>query len=257
VLEYDDVMNKQREIIYTKRKNILERDDLKEIILDTIKDVIEKSVDTTINPSDYPEKWDLDTLSSQMSPLFSGDIISDVINRDKISGCKWNPGTLKEKLVEKAYKIYDEREMKYTPDVMRRLEKIISLNVIDSMWRGHLLEMDYLKEGIGLRAIGQRDPLVEYRREAFNLFRELIDEIKFDTVRLLYNVRVVKKEEQEKMGVEKPVGVANLTASGPSKTVASTRQAGTVTRKKKIGRNDPCPCGSGKKYKNCCGRYVT
>ncbi len=257
VLEYDDVMNKQREIIYTKRKNILERDDLKEIILDTIKDVIEKSVDTTINPSDYPEKWDLDTLSSQMSPLFSGDIISDVINRDKISGCKWNPGTLKEKLVEKAYKIYDEREMKYTPDVMRRLEKIISLNVIDSMWRGHLLEMDYLKEGIGLRAIGQRDPLVEYRREAFNLFRELIDEIKFDTVRLLYNVRVVKKEEQEKMGVEKPVGVANLTASGPSKTGASTRQAGTVTRKKKIGRNDPCPCGSGKKYKNCCGRYVT
>jgi len=256
VLEYDDVMNKQREIIYVRRKKILEEENLKSVALDNIRDVVTKSVDIHINPSDYPESWDLDTLSSYMSPLFSLDIIGAVIDRENLAGSKWNTGMLKEKLLEKAYEIYEERESKYSPEVIRKMEKIVMLNVIDNMWRGHLLEMDYLKEGIGLRAIGQRDPLVEFKNEAFGLFKELIEEIQFETVKLLYNVRIVSREEQqeeEKQRAQRNLDITNVTSSGPSKTGVSTLQAKPAAGKK-IGRNDPCPCGSGKKYKKCCGR---
>jgi len=258
VLEYDDVMNKQREVIYARRKNILEKDNLRQTVLDMIKDVVEKSVDIYINPSDYPESWDLDALSNYISPVFSKDIVSEVIDKKKISENKWSVDVLKEKILEKAYEIYEERENRYSPEVIRKLEKIVMLNVIDNMWRGHLLEMDYLKEGIGLRAIGQRDPLVEYKREGFNLFKELIEEIKFDTVRLLYNVRIMTKEEQEEQKAEEQkaqrrLEITNVTTSGPSKSGVGTLQAKPVTARK-IGRNEPCPCGSGKKYKKCCGR---
>ncbi len=250
VLEYDDVMNKQREIIYARRKKILEEDDLKQTALDMIKDVVDKSVDLHINPADYPENWDLKTLANFISSIFSVNIISGIVNEEEIEKSKLNAGVLKEKLLEKAYRIYEKREESYSSPIIRKLEKIVMLNVIDGMWRGHLLEMDYLKEGIGLRAIGQRDPLVEYKREAFGLFKELIEEIKFDTVKLLYNARIIPKGEQE---TAKSQPLKNLVTSGPSKTGVKTLKARPVTSKK-IGRNDPCPCGSGKKYKKCCGR---
>lgn len=257
VLEYDDVMNKQREIIYARRKKILEEENLKTVALEMIKDVITKIVNLYINPSDYPESWDLDALSNYINPLFSVDIIASVIDRENINWNKWNINILKEKLLEKAYGIYGEREDKYSSDVIRKTEKIIMLNVIDNMWREHLLEMDYLKEGIGLRAIGQRDPLVEFKNEAFNLFKELIEEIKFDTVRLLYNVRIVtgeeQREEEKKQRAWEKLEITGVATSGPPKTGVSTLQAKPV-KVKKIGRNDPCPCGSGKKYKKCCGR---
>ncbi len=251
VLEYDDVMNKQREVIYSRRKKILEEENLMQTARDMIKDVIEDSVNIHINPGDYPESWNLDALSNYMGPLIPGNIVADIIDREKITSSKWTIGLLKEKLVERASRIYQERENTYSSPVIRRLEKIVMLNVIDNMWRGHLLEMDYLKEGIGLRAIGQRDPLVEYKREAFNLFKELIEEIKFDTVRLLYNARIVARDEQETTAPEHRV--SNVVTSGPVE--AGTRSLKTKTAAaKKIGRNDPCPCGSGKKYKKCCGR---
>lgn len=250
VLEYDDVMNKQREVIYTRRRKILEEENLKPTALDMIKDVVDGSVDIHINPADYPENWDLKTLSNFTASLFSVDVISDIAGKEEIEKSKWNTGILKEKLLEKAYQIYEERENSYSSPVIRKLEKIVMAKVIDSMWRGHLLEMDYLKEGIGLRAIGQRDPLVEYKREAFNLFKELIDEIKFDTVKLLYNARIVPRDKQETAGRQE---IRNLATNGPSKTGTKLLKAKPVTSKK-IGRNDPCPCGSGKKYKKCCGR---
>ena len=260
VLEYDDVMNKQREIIYARRRKILEEENLKTVALDMVRDVIIKSVDLYVNPSEYPENWGLDALSNYINPLFSVDIVSAVIDREKAEWKNWRVNNLKEKLFEKACEIYNEREVEYSPDVMRKMEKIVMLSVIDNMWRGHLLEMDYLKEGIGLRAIGQRDPLVEFKNEAFNLFKELMEEIKFDTVRLLYNVRIVTKEEkQEKEDSYKAAAKLNLTnitnvaTSGPSSSGVSTLQAKPI-KVKKIGRNDPCPCGSGKKYKKCCGK---
>jgi len=220
VLEYDDVMNKQREVIYAKRKKILDEENLRPAACDMIKDVVDRSVDIHINPGDYPENWDLETLSNYMTPLFSTGIVTDVIDRKKFIESKWDISILKEKLAERAYQIYEERENNYSSPVIRRLEKIVMLNVIDNMWREHLLEMDYLKEGIGLRAIGQRDPLVEYKREAFHLFKELIEEIKFDTVRLLYNVRIVTREEQEKQKAVRENGVKNIVTSGPLKTGA-------------------------------------
>jgi preprotein translocase subunit SecA len=253
VLEYDDVMNKQREVIYARRKKILEEENLRSVACDMIKDIIDRSVDIHINPGDYPENWDLETLSNYITPLFSRDIITDIIDRKKIGESKWDISILKEKLAERAYRIYEERENNYSPPVIRKLEKIVMLNVIDNMWRGHLLEMDYLQEGIGLRAIGQMDPLVEYKRETFNLFKELIEEIKFDTVRLLYNVRIVTREEQEKQKTVRENEVTNIVTSGPLEAGSIALQTKPVTAKK-IGRNDPCPCGSGKKYKKCCGR---
>ncbi|HEY4695602.1 MAG TPA: preprotein translocase subunit SecA [Candidatus Hydromicrobium sp.] len=253
VLEYDDVMNKQREVIYTRRKNILEGENLRSVALDMIKDVIARGVDIHINPGDYPENWDLDALSNYMSPLFSTNTIADVIDGKKLGKDRWDISILKEKLTEKAYQIYEEREKNYSSPVIRKLEKIVMLNVIDNMWRGHLLEMDYLKEGIGLRAIGQMDPLVEYKREAFNFFKELIEEIKFDTVRLLYNVRIVTREEQEKQNAVRGHEVTNMVTGGPLKSGVQTLRTKPVPAKK-IGRNEPCPCGSGKKYKKCCGK---
>jgi preprotein translocase subunit SecA len=253
VLEYDDVMNKQREVIYGRRKKILEEENLRSVACDMIKDIIDRSVDIHINPGDYPENWDLETLSNYITPLFSRNIITDIIDRKKIGESKWDISILKEKLAERAYRIYEERENSYSPPVIRKLEKIVMLNVIDNMWRGHLLEMDYLQEGIGLRAIGQMDPLVEYKRETFNLFKELIEEIKFDTVRLLYNVRIVTREEQEKQKTVRENEVTNIVTSGPLEAGSIALQTKPVTAKK-IGRNDPCPCGSGKKYKKCCGR---
>lgn len=253
VLEYDDVMNKQREVIYGRRKKILEEENLRSVACDMIKDIIDRSVDIHINPGDYPENWDLETLSNYITPLFSRNIITDIIDRKKIGESKWDISILKEKLAERAYRIYEERENNYSPPVIRKLEKIVMLNVIDNMWRGHLLEMDYLQEGIGLRAIGQMDPLVEYKRETFNLFKELIEEIKFDTVRLLYNVRIVTREEQEKQKTVRENEVTNIVTSGPLEAGSIALQTKPVTAKK-IGRNDPCPCGSGKKYKKCCGR---
>lgn len=259
ILEYDDVMNKQREVIYTRRKNILEGEDLKPAALDMIKDVVAKGVDIHINPGDYPENWDLEELSNYINPIFSTNIVADVIDKNKAGKDKMDIGVLKEKLTERAYQIYEEREKNYTSPVIRKLEKIVMLNVIDNMWRGHLLEMDYLKEGIGLRSIGQLDPLVEYKREAFHFFKELVEEIKFDTVRLLYNLKIVTREEQEKQkeqdrkNVVRGQEVTNILTSGPVKSAVQTLQTRTETAKK-IGRNDPCPCGSGKKYKKCCGK---
>src|SRR4030043_478217 len=259
VLEYDDVMNKQGEVSYTRRKNILDGENLKPAALDMIKDVVAKGVDININPGDYPENWNLEELSNYMNPIFSTNIIADVIDKNKLGKDKMDIGALKGKLTERAYQIYEEREKNYTSPVIRRLEKIVMLNVIDNRWRAHLLEMDYLKEGIGLRSIGQMDPLVEYKREAFHFFKELIEEIKFDTVRLLYNVKIVTREEQEKQkehdrqNVVRGQEVTNILACGPVKTAVQTLKTRTETTKK-IGRNDPCPCGSGKKYKKCCGK---
>ncbi len=253
VLEYDDVINKQREVIYARRRDILGKDDLKQMAIDMIKDVTTKSVGMHISPSDYPENWDLENLSNYITPLFTAGMVNEVIDRKKIVEGKWSPERLKEELLNKVYGIYEKREDEYSSPVIRKLEKIVMLNVIDNMWRGHLLEMDYLKEGIGLRAIGQRDPLVEYKREAFQLFKELMEEIKFDTVKLLFNARIVKKEDQEEPEAKKGLKIGNVTASGPAKSGAGVLKTELVT-KKKIGRNDLCPCGSGKKYKHCCGR---
>jgi len=250
VLEYDDVMNKQREVIYARRKNILEQDDLKEIALKMLEDVIDASVSFHISDREYPEKWDLEGLGSFLGAIFKKDSISDILDRDRIVAEGWDIRKLKQELISRGVQLYGYREEEYSPGVIRKLEKIVMLNVIDNMWRGHLLEMDYLKEGIGLRAIAQKDPLVEYKHEAFNLFKQLIDEIKFDTVKLLFNARIATAGEQE---ARRNQELANISTSGPSAPEEKIKQPVRASSEK-VGRNEPCPCGSGKKYKKCCGK---
>jgi preprotein translocase subunit SecA len=250
VLQYDDVMNKQREVIYARRKNILEQEDLREIAVKMLEDVIDASVNFHINEREYPERWDIEGLENFLSAIFKKDSLSGVLDRDRMIEDRWDRATLKKELTERAKKLYGEREDEYTPETIRKLEKVVMLNVIDNMWRGHLLEMDYLKEGIGLRAIAQKDPLVEYKHEAFNLFKQLIDEIKFDTIKLLFNARIVAAEEQQQRQEQQ---LRNVSTSGPSAQEEKKKQP-VRANSRKVGRNDPCPCGSGKKYKKCCGK---
>ncbi len=244
VLEYDDVMNKQREIIYARRKKILEEQDLKKTALSMIEEVVEDTVATHINPHDYPENWDLEALSGALAAVF-GQKLVDLDLKDSDIRVE----QLKDKLKQEAQKAYGKREQELDPEVLRTLEKMVMLNVIDTRWREHLLEMDYLKEGIGLRAIAQRDPLVEYKHEAFSLFKGLIVDIKNDTVNLLFNARVAVKRPEIPIKT-----VDQVTTSGPAKTTREKVAARVSRDGKKVGRNDPCPCGSGKKYKKCCGR---
>ncbi len=253
VLEYDDVMNKQREVVYARRKKALETEDLRDSAVSMMADVIAAGVDSHINPGDYPEKWNLEDLAGYLGPLFPKDRAAEVLDREEFVSEKWDMAKLKERLTEETMNLYKGREDQYSPPVIRKLEKMVMLNVIDNMWRGHLLEMDYLKEGIGLRAIGQRDPLVEFKREAFHLFKELIGEIKYDTAKLLLSARIVSKEEQEKAEAKETADIKNLSTSGPAQSVSQAARKKTAAGEK-IGRNSPCPCGSGKKYKKCCGK---
>jgi len=250
VLQYDDVMNKQREVIYARRKNILEAEDLREAAVKMLEDVMDASVNFHINEREYPERWDLDGLENFLGAIFKKDSLSDILDRDRMVEDRWDREMLKKELTERAKKLYKEREDEYTPETIRKLEKVVMLNVIDNMWRGHLLEMDYLKEGIGLRAIAQKDPLVEYKHEAFNLFKQLIDEIKFDTIKLLFNARIMAAEEQQQRQEQQ---LRNVSTSGPSAPEEKKMQP-VRAKSDKVGRNDPCPCGSGKKYKKCCGK---
>jgi len=250
VLQYDDVMNKQREVIYSRRKNILIKDDLKDIAMKMLEDISDASVKFHINDREYPEKWDLEGLENFLGAIFKKERLSDILDREMIIEQKWDTAKLKDGIAARGKEIYQEREEEYSPQTIRRLEKMVMLNVIDNMWRGHLLEMDYLKEGIGLRAIAQKDPLVEYKHEGFSLFKQLIDEIKFDTVKLLLNARIVSAEQQQQARSQQ---LENVKTSGPS-APEQTRKQIIKTEAEKIGRNDPCPCGSGKKYKKCCGK---
>jgi len=219
VLQYDDVMNKQREVIYARRRNILEQEDLRDSAIKMLGDVVDACISMFINDREYPEKWDLEGPNNLLGTIFKKENLSDILDRERIIQQRWDAERLKKEITEKG---------------------------------GHLLEMDYLKEGIGLRAIAQKDPLVEYKHESFNLFKQLIDEIKFETVRLLFNARIITAQQQEELQNQK---LKNVSTNGPG--ISDQSKGKTVKLKtKKVGRNDPCPCGSGKKYKYCCGRNL-
>jgi len=239
VLEYDDVMNKQREVIYEERRRVLEGEDLRERVLDMIDDVMNAAVGIFTAESEYPEEWDWDGLLSyvnQICPL-SWD-------KESIDVNAMTREELVEKLIETARERYQERERELGEDILRDLERLVTLEVIDNKWREHLYEMDYLKEGIGLRAIGQRDPLIEYKSEAYDMFQAMIESIKEDALKYMFHVQVVREEPEVPKQRE-------FVTSGPGDAPQSQKPK---VNDDKIGRNDPCPCGSGKKYKKCCGK---
>ena len=236
VLEYDDVMNQQREVIYGQRRQILHGDNLRENIFFMIEKLIDQGMDLFANAKVHPEEWDFDGLIEYAVDLFAaeGDLKKsemENMSRDE----------LREDLLDAANENYDRREALFGADNMRELEKVVMLKVVDAKWMEHLDAMDMLRQGIGLRAYGQKDPLIEYKIEAFDMFGQMIEHIQEDIVRYIYRVNIVTQAEDR---------LAQATASHGEEAAGPKEP---VRVKEAVGRNEMCPCGSGKKYKKCCG----
>ena len=246
LLEYDDVMNMQREVIYKQRREVLEREDVKEVILSMIPDLTAPMVDEIANDQIPPEDWDWKHLEERFTTTFGLGLTIDEDMKPDIDAT-----TLDEKLVAIVQEAYDRREEELGAENMRHLERIILLQVVDTLWKEHLLNMDHLKEGIGLRGYGQKDPLIEYKKEGYEMFMGLMDTIKAQTVSTLFRVQLVREDEVDALAREQRARQQEMEMRRSDEEAART----PVTRSgDKVGRNAPCPCGSGKKYKRCCGR---
>jgi preprotein translocase subunit SecA len=232
LLEYDDVMETQRRVIYQERKKILTRENLKDSVLSIMNDYLTEIAETYI-PKDQVGVWDLEGFVSELKNTFNIDIdiqkIKERTYDEILSMCK-----------ERISNRYEEKEREIGPELLRQAEKFIMLRVVDTHWIEHLENMDFLKEGIGLRAYGQRDPLIEYKKEAYEMFQDMLSGIRRDISRFLMRLEITPEKIENK-----PVAVISQSQGSTARKPLKT---------KKIGRNDPCPCGSGKKYKYCCGR---
>ncbi len=247
LLEYDDVMNKQRETIYAIRRSALEGKDQKDYALGIAEDLARGLVDTFCPREEHPQKWNLAQFSGEVLGQFGIDL--KAVGLDPSS---FTHDQLADALVEKVRQRYEEKEALFGPPMMRWLERRIILDIVDTQWKDHLLSLDHLKEGIGLRGYGQKDPLVEFKKEAFTLFEEMMGRIDSETIRYLFLIQPARPEEEareierrqrrQQQQLQYQAGPAQAEAPKPVRTGA------------KVGRNDPCPCGSGKKYKKCCGK---
>ena len=240
LMEYDKVNNDQREIIYAERARVLNGENMRDAIIKMIYDIIESQVDMFIRDDQAPKDWDMAGLSQSML-----EIIPFKLNLTEADIEKLSKSEFKQMLKEEAVKLYEMKEAEFPePEHIRELERIVLLKVIDRKWMDHLDDLEQLKQGIGLMAYGQRDPAVEYKIQGFEMFNIMIDNIKIDTVKTLYHIQVEQKVEREEVA---EVTGTNKDDNGGVKKPKQRAEA-------KIYPNDPCPCGSGKKYKNCCGR---
>jgi preprotein translocase subunit SecA len=249
LLEYDNVMNKQREVIYSQRREVLGSEDLKDTVVEMIEEQSEGLVDFYTDEKEHPGDWDLkplqDAIYLQFLFRWSPSIEEDGLNRSR----------LKEMIFERAKDIYQKKEEEFGSPMLRYLEKVIMLQSIDYHWKDHLLAVDQLKEGIGLRGYGQKDPLIEYQKEAYQMFLEMLERIKKDMVEKLFAIQIAKEQEVKEIKMERKqtfvMSRGEAAQGGSGKT--EDGKGVTIRREgKKVGRNDPCPCGSGKKYKRCC-----
>ena len=238
LLEYDRVMSEQREIIYEERRRVLNGESMRDFVYKMITDITENCVDISINDDVDIEEWDLGELNTLLLPT----IPLEPITSERVKKPKKN--SLKQQLKEEAVKLYESKEAEFpTSEAIRELERVILLKVIDRKWMDHIDDMEQLRQGIGLQAYGQRDPLVEYKMSGYSMFEEMTQNIREETVRLLFHVKVEQKVEREQ--------VAKVTGTNKDESVA---KAPVKKENAKVYPNDPCPCGSGKKYKQCCGR---
>jgi preprotein translocase subunit SecA len=276
VLKYDDVMNTQRQVIYEQRRRVLDGEDLSEDVREWVHEVVETTV-SNATEGEFAEEWDLDTLVKQMQALYGTDITVEELREE----VELEREALIEEFVEDALETYDEREQLYGSELMREIERYVILQVVDSRWRGHLDSMDYLRDGIHLRAMAQKDPLVEYRAEGHAMFEELGQTIREEVVLTLFHAQVEVNEpppapEQGNGNLqyehETAAGAEAIAAAGsggdgggsggsgrvgtsfaPQAGGTATATAAAVNQHKDLGRNDPCWCGSGKKFKRCHG----
>ena len=244
VLEYDDVMNQQREVIYAERRKILRGEDLKENIFFMLDKIIESEMDQYANAKLYPEEWTLDGLIEDAEKIYAPE---GKLKKEELEAMSRDE--LEETLKKTARDAYAAREQLFGEENMRELEKVVMLRVVDNHWMEHLDRMDMLREGINLRAYGQRNPLVEYKIEALDMFEAMEAAIQTDIAKLMYRVSIVTQEQQQ---LQDRLQTARA-SHGEESSAAETKKK-PQRNKNDIGRNDPCPCGSGKKYKNCCGR---
>ena len=242
VLKYDEVMNEQREIIYKERRQVLDGESMKDVILKMIRDIVSQVVDRTISDEQAPEDWDFTQLNIELRSIIP--LTEYMPSADETKNMK--KAALKETLTEMALQAYADKESEFPdPESMREAERVVLLKTIDRKWMDHIDDMDQLRQGIGLQAYAQRDPLNEYKMAGYDMFNEMMASIREDTVKMMFRVKVEKPEEREQ--VAKVTGT-NKDDSGVKAPVRRNAP--------KIQPNDPCPCGSGKKYKQCCGRFA-
>ena len=265
LLKYDDVMNKQREVIYQRRSEILKKDDLKDLAREMMEELVDDLIETHTDEKSYPEEWDTEGLKREVYDHFQFLLDFDHQKLEEMT-----QESLRDLMVQEALGRYEEKETELGSPLMRRLEKVIMLEAIDHFWKEHLLGIDQLKEGIGLRGYGQKDPLIEYQKEGYEMFLDTLEEIRRGTVRNLFRFSVVSEQERDErrrrsqrmvltrgdmpqmMPEEMPQEMQDMAMAAEA---GGGRRIETVRRQgRKIGRNEPCPCGSGKKYKKCCGR---
>lgn len=239
LLEYDQINNEQREIIYEERRKVLDGDDMREDIIQMIRQLVEKYVGAVIGEDQLPEEWNLNELNEILIPMIPVKPV--VFDRERFEGI--TKADLIQQLQEEAVQLYEEKEAEFPEkEQIREIERVVLLKATDSRWMNHIDDMDQLRQGIGLQAFGQRDPVVEYRMQGYDMFNEMTESIREETVRMLMHVRIEEKVEREQ--------VAKVTGTNRD----DSANAPVVRKSEKVGRNDPCPCGSGKKYKHCCGR---
>ena len=240
LLKYDEVMNEQREVIYEERRRVLDGENMRNVIMKMITDIVENAVDLSISDEQTPEAWNLTELNSLLLSIIPLPPIT--LNEDQK---KMKKNELKHMLKESATKLYEAKEAEFPQaEQIRELERVVLLKVIDNKWMAHIDDMDQLREGIGLQAYGQKDPLVEYKMSGYEMFDAMTASIREDTVRTLYHIRVEQKVEREP--------AAKVTGTNKD----ASPQAPQKRETRKIYPNDPCPCGSGKKFKQCCGRQM-
>ncbi|HAV11532.1 MAG TPA: preprotein translocase subunit SecA [Candidatus Moranbacteria bacterium] len=268
VLEYDDIMNKQREVIYKKRKEILEMKDAKNDMMEYVKEEIEQVVSAYCTDEDF--LWDIEKIGTDVADIFpftkENETELKKIQNDKSKTEVDKKTAITDFIVDRAKHYYGQKEQEIGQDAMRNVEKAIILQTIDTLWMNHLDEIDYLRQGIGLRGYGQRDPLIEYKREAFNLFSHLMENIRTTIVRTIFKVSMVSAQPQQQPVQQIPENVrysggeyieqfsASAEASADKGASEKRTAQKPIINDQKVGRNDPCPCGSGKKYKQCHGK---
>ncbi|MDH5762136.1 MAG: preprotein translocase subunit SecA [Nitrospinota bacterium] len=258
LLEYDDVMNRQREVIYALRRDILTGDNQKDILYDMADEVLEETLSHLIPKEIYPEEWDIDLLNENFERLFDvsikkvDDKFVELDGHKEIKLEEYGADSLREDVFAVATGKYDQKEKEVGPDLLRYPERMIMLQVLDNLWRDHLLAMDHLKEGIGLRGYAQKNPLNEYKREGFDLFRQMNFRMKEEICEFLFKAQINKEAVQSletKQEKEERKVMEHRGDGGEAQKTAPVKR-----EENKVGRNDPCPCGSGKKYKKCHGQ---